>query len=399
MLQNLSRYNPDRADEESEDDEEAIENEEDFDAYAYNEPGSPPGTLEIDKDASVPNIFLIDYSATDAIGLQLATPEECAKHLDTQSVSWVDVQGLGSEDVLLRLGKVFNLHPLVLEDVVNIPQRPKFEDYEDHELIIMHMVTPRKNGKGFFREQVSLILGENYLLTVQEEPERDCFEPVRERIRRDKTAIRQHGADYLAYALIDAVVDGYFPVLEDYGERLEDLENKVVDKPTTRTLSKVHKIKRELLQLRRAIWPLRDAINALIRDDSTLISNEIRLTLISNEIRLYMRDCYDHTVQVIDMVETYRELASNLMDVYLSSISNRTNEIMRVLTIISTIFIPLTFIAGVYGMNFDRTASPTNMPELGAPYGYVTVMGLMLVIASLQVYYFYKKGWIMPSKK
>lgn len=390
MLQNLSRYNPDRADEESEDDEEAIENEEDFDAYAYNEPGSPPGTLEIDKDASVPNIFLIDYSATDAIGLQLATPEECAKHLDTQSVSWVDVQGLGSEDVLLRLGKVFNLHPLVLEDVVNIPQRPKFEDYEDHELIIMHMVTPRKNGKGFFREQVSLILGENYLLTVQEEPERDCFEPVRERIRRDKTAIRQHGADYLAYALIDAVVDGYFPVLEDYGERLEDLENKVVDKPTTRTLSKVHKIKRELLQLRRAIWPLRDAINALIRDDSTLISNEIRL---------YMRDCYDHTVQVIDMVETYRELASNLMDVYLSSISNRTNEIMRVLTIISTIFIPLTFIAGVYGMNFDRTASPTNMPELGAPYGYVTVMGLMLVIASLQVYYFYKKGWIMPSKR
>ena len=390
MLQNLSRYNPDRADEESEDDEEAIENEEDFDAYAYNEPGSPPGTLEIDKDASVPNIFLIDYSATDAIGLQLATPEECAKHLDTQSVSWVDVQGLGSEDVLLRLGKVFNLHPLVLEDVVNIPQRPKFEDYEDHELIIMHMVTPRKNGKGFFREQVSLILGENYLLTVQEEPERDCFEPVRERIRRDKTAIRQHGADYLAYALIDAVVDGYFPVLEDYGERLEDLENKVVDKPTTRTLSKVHKIKRELLQLRRAIWPLRDAINALIRDDSTLISNEIRL---------YMRDCYDHTVQVIDMVETYRELASNLMDVYLSSISNRTNEIMRVLTIISTIFIPLTFIAGVYGMNFDRTASPTNMPELGAPYGYVTVMGVMLVIASLQVYYFYKKGWIMPSKK
>ncbi len=390
MLQNLSRYNPDRADEESEDDEEAIENEEDFDAYAYNEPGSPPGTLEIDKDASVPNIFLIDYSATDAIGLQLATPEECAKHLDTQSVSWVDVQGLGSEDVLLRLGKVFNLHPLVLEDVVNIPQRPKFEDYEDHELIIMHMVTPRKNGKGFFREQVSLILGENYLLTVQEEPERDCFEPVRERIRRDKTAIRQHGADYLAYALIDAVVDGYFPVLEDYGERLEDLENKVVDKPTTRTLSKVHKIKRELLQLRRAIWPLRDAINALIRDDSTLISNEIRL---------YMRDCYDHTVQVIDMVETYRELASNLMDVYLSSISNRTNEIMRVLTIISTIFIPLTFIAGVYGMNFDRTASPTNMPELGAPYGYITVMGVMLVIASLQVYYFYKKGWIMPSKK
>jgi len=390
MLQNLSRYNPDQADEESEDDEEAIENEEDFDAYAYNEPGSPPGTLEIDEDASVPNIFLIDYSPTSAVGVKLATPEECTKHLDTQSVSWVDVQGLGSEDVLLRLGKVFNLHPLVLEDVVNIPQRPKFEDYEDHELIIMHMVTPRKNGKGFIREQVSLILGENYLLTVQEEPERDCFEPVRERIRRDKTVIRQHGPDYLAYALIDAVVDGYFPVLEDYGERLEDLENKVVDKPTPRTLSKVHKIKRELLQLRRAIWPLRDAISALIRDDSTLISNEIRL---------YMRDCYDHTVQVIDMVETYRELSSNLMDVYLSSISNRTNEIMRVLTIISTIFIPLTFIAGVYGMNFDRAASPMNMPELGSPYGYVTVMAAMLIIASLQVYYFYKKGWIMPSKK
>lgn len=390
MLQNLSRYNPDESDEAEDDDYEAIAAAADFDAYAYNQPGSPPGTLEIDADAKVPNIFLIDYSSTEAVGIQLATPEECAKHLDTHSVSWVDVQGLGSEDVMQRLGKVFKLHPLVLEDVVNIPQRPKFEDYEDHELIIMHMVTPRKNGKGFIREQVSLILGENYLLTVQEEPEQDCFEPVRERIRRDKTAIRQHGSDFLAYALIDAVVDGYFPVLEDYGERLEDLENKVIDKPTPRTLNKVHKIKRELLQLRRAIWPLRDAINSLIRDDSTLISNEVRI---------YLRDCYDHTVQVIDMVETYRELSSNLMDVYLSSISNRTNEIMRVLTIISTIFIPLTFIAGVYGMNFDREGAPLNMPELYHPYGYVITMGVMLVIGSLQVYYFYRKGWILPPKK
>jgi magnesium transporter len=251
------------------------------------------------------------------------------------------------------------------------------------------MVTKRADGAGFLFEQVSLVVSRNYLLTIQEEPEHDAFEPVRGRIHHNKGAIRQQGTDYLAYALIDAVIDGFFPVLEDYGERLEDLQDEVVAKPTKRTLDKIHKIKRELLLLRRAIWPQRDAINSLIRDDCSLISPPVRI---------YLRDCYDHTVQVIDMVETYRELASNLMDIYLSSISNRMNEVMQTLTVISTIFIPLTFIAGVYGMNFDHDKSPLNMPELGWYYGYPMICTVMIAIATGLLIYFWRKGWLSDLK-
>lgn len=383
MLQNFARFNPNQT-------IVLKENSDDnFEAYAYNEPGSPPGTLIIDADSQIPNIFLIDYNATEAVGVTLKTPEECLPYLDTDSVSWVDVQGLGSEDILQRLGKVFTLHPLVLEDAVNIPQRPKVEEYQDQLLIVAHMVTKLADGEGFLSEQVSLIVSQNYLLTIQEEPEQDAFEPVRGRIHHDKGIIRQQGTDYLAYALIDAVIDGFFPVLEDYGERLEDLQDEVVAKPTKHTLNKIHKVKRELLLLRRAIWPQRDAINSLIRDDCQLISPPVRI---------YLRDCYDHTVQVIDMVETYRELASNLMDIYLSSISNRMNEVMQTLTVISTIFIPLTFLAGIYGMNFDRSASPWNMPELGWYYGYPTILGLMMAIAAGLLIYFWRKGWLSDFK-
>jgi magnesium transporter len=361
----------------------------DFETYAYNEPGSPPGTLIIDADSQAPSIFLIDYSPTDTVGITLATPEECLPYLDTDSISWVDVQGLGSEDVLQRLGKVFNLHPLLLEDAVNIPQRPKVDEYEGHLMFVAHMVNRQTDANSFLLEQVSLILGRNYLLTIQEEPELDAFEPVRERIYHNKGTIRQQGTDYLAYALIDAIIDGFFPVLEDYGERLEDLQDEVVSQPTKRTLDKIHRIKRELLLLRRAIWPQRDAINSLIREDSQLISQPVRI---------YLRDCYDHTVQVIDMVETYRELASNLMDIYLSSISNRMNEVMQTLTVISTIFIPLTFIAGIYGMNFDRSASPLNMPELGWYYGYPLILIVMLTIAIALLFYFWRRGWLSDLK-
>ncbi len=383
MLQNVSR--PNAPDINSRDEEDEDSDLEDFESYAYNEPGSPPGTLIIDEEASATNIFLIDYDADGAVGKQLATPEECAPYLESESVSWLDVQGLGTEDVLQRLGQVFHLHPLVLEDVVNIPQRPKVEEYDDQLLAIAHMVNPKPEGLGFYVEQVSLIVGKNYLLTVQEEPEVDSFEPVRQRIHRNRGAIRQHGTDYLAYALIDAIVDGYFPVLEDVGERLEELQDEVVERPSRRTLEKIHKIKRELLLLRRALWPQRDAISSLIRDESTLIGKTVRV---------YLRDCYDHTVQAIDMVETYRELASNLMDIYLSSISNRMNEIVKVLTVISTVFMPLTFIAGVYGMNFDRAASPWNMPELGWPLGYAFSWVLMLTIAIVLMVFFWRKGWL-----
>ena len=384
MLHNPTRFKPSPIEEDFE------ENDEELEFYDFNEPepGSPPGTLIIDEDASIPNIFLIDYNSDEALGIQLATPEECIPYLDSESVSWVDVQGLGSEDVLKRLGNVFKLHELVLEDIVNIPQRPKVESFENQELIILHMVTSREDGKGFYDEQVSLILGKNYILTVQEEPENDVFEPIRQRIHRNRGVIRSQNADYLTYALIDAIVDGFFPVLEDYGERLEDLQDEVVANPTRQTLDKIHKIKRELLLLRRAIWPQRDAINSLIREESPLIDREVQI---------FLRDCYDHTVQVMDMVETYRELAANLMDIYLSSLSNSTNEVMRFLTVISTVFIPLTFVSGVYGMNFD-TSIPGNMPELTMPFGYIFFWAIILSISGGLLFFFWKKGWLFSPK-
>jgi len=367
--------------------------------YFYDEPGSTPGTLYIGEDAAPPIITLIDYNAAKATRVQLATPEECIPYLDSESVSWVDVQGLGNENILQRMGQVFSLHPIVLEDVVNVPQRPKVEEYGDQLLIIARMVNLRKpdpetskhhtsktryqpaydpSEPCFLSEQVSFVLGRQYLLTVQEEPRYDAFSPVRERIRTDRGTIRKQRADYLAYALMDAIIDGFFPVLEVYGEQIEDLEDEVVVNPTRQTLEKIHSLKRQLLTLRRAIWPQRDAINSLIRDGSDLISDDIRI---------YLRDCYDHTIQVLDMVETYRELASSLMDVYLSSVSNKMNEVMKFLTVISTIFIPLTFIVGVYGMNFE------NMPELKVKWAYFACWGGMASIAGFLVFYFHGRGW------
>ena len=351
--------------------------------YFYNRPGSMPGTLSIEEDAPAPEIVLIDYNQNEAIRVANITPEACAAYLKTDSVAWVDVAGLGGEDALQQLGQVFQLHPLVLEDVVNVPQRPKVEDYQDQLIIVTQMAVPKEGG-GFWLEQVSFVLGKHYLLTVQEEPERDCFDPVRDRLRHNKGIIRQKGADYLAYALWDAIIDGYFPVLETYGDRLEALEDEVVLNPTEPTLAKIYQIRRELLALRRAIWPQRDALNSLLRDDS----------LFEADIRPYLRDCYDHVVQIIDVIETYRELASGLMDVYLSAASNRMNEVMKLLTVISTIFIPLTFIVGVYGMNFNPDASPWNMPELNWYWGYPMCWGVMIAIAASLVYYFWRRGWL-----
>ncbi|WP_250122344.1 magnesium/cobalt transporter CorA [Chroococcidiopsis sp. CCMEE 29] len=352
--------------------------------YFYDKPGSLPGTLSIEADATPPVIDLIDYNQTNVTRKQVATPEECIPYLDTDSVSWVDVQGLGSENVLQRIGQVFKLHPLVLEDVVNVPQRPKVEDHEDQLVIITRMVMPKGSEVGFYSEQVSFVLGQHYLLTVQEEPEHDCFEQVRVRIRNNKGTLRKHGADYLAYTLIDAIIDGFFPVLEDYGERIEELEEEVVTNPTRQTLEKIYRIRRDLLNLRRSIWPQRDAINSLIRDGSDLISDHVQV---------YLRDCYDHAIQVLDMVETYRELTSGLMDVYLSAVSNRMNEIMKLLTVISSIFIPLTFVAGIYGMNFNTETSPWNMPELNWYWGYPLCLASMTAIAAGLVYFFWRRGW------
>ena len=352
--------------------------------YTHSEPGSIPGMISIADRAKLPEIDLIDYNSDRyEYGINL-TPEECVAHLTTESVSWIDVGGLGDKATLEKLGEVFELHPLILADIVNVPQRPKLEDYQEQLVIITQMINSA-HDRGIWLEQVSFVLGKNYLLTVQEEPQQDCFNPVRDRLSKNKGTIRQHQADYLAYALWDTIIDGYFPVLEMYGERIEELEELVLSQPSKVTLGKIHQIKRDLLSLRRAIWPQRDVLNILIRDGHVLISDR---TL------RYLKDIYDHTIQIIDTIEIYRELASGLMDVYLSAVSNKMNEVMKLLAVISTIFIPLTFIAGVYGMNFNTDASPWNMPELNWSWGYPLCLALMLAIAIALSVYFKRRGWI-----
>jgi magnesium transporter len=356
--------------------------------YFYDRPGMTPGELHLSADAAPAVLVLIDYDRDRATRVTIANPSEIKEYLRTHTVSWIDVLGLGNMATWEALSPIFNLHQMIVEDVVNVPQRPKVEHYHDQLLIIAIMVVLNPARTGFTKEQVSLVLGKNYLLTVQEEPEEDCFHGVRQRIEIDRGIIRTQGADYLAYCLLDAIVDGYFPVLEYYGELIEDLEEEVMLRPDRSTLEKIYKIRRELLTIRRAIWPQRDALNSLIRDGSDLISSEVQV---------YLRDCYDHTIQVMDMVETYRELATGLMDVYLSAVSNKMNEIMKLLTVVSAIFIPLTFVAGVYGMNFDREKSPFNMPELGWYWGYPLCLALMAIIAISLVFFFWKRGWFKSS--
>jgi len=354
-------------------------------SYAYHEPGEMPGTLVIDDDSKLPNIFLIEYNTDRAQGIHLSTPEDALPYLlDSTTTSWFDVNGLGSEGILRRLGDVFRLHPLVLEAVVNVPQRPKVEEYDDNQLVfITHMVYPKQAGRGFITEQVSFVLGKNYLLTVQEEDEFDTFEPIRQRIHQNKGKIRSQGADYLLYALTDSILEGYFPILEEYGEYMEELQEQILAKPDRTKLQEIHHIKRELLHLRRSLWPQREALNTLVR---------VKHPLISKTTRVHLQSCYDSCVQLLDMLETYRELASNLMDIYLSSLGNRTNEVMRVLTVISTIFIPLTFIVGVYGMNFEY------MPELKWRFGYFFCWLIMAKIGISLVYFFWRRGWLVDAE-
>lgn len=358
------------------------EEAEDLFDYYYHSPGSAPGTLSIEPDAYPTEIDIFDYTPERINHSQNLTTQEIIPYLDTESISWIDIQGLGDEKILREIGEIFKLPLLILEDIVNVPQRPKLEYHPDFLLITTQMIMVK--NKGFWTEQVSFILGKNYLLTIQEEPLRDPFDPVRKRLEKNVGFIRQLEADYLCYALIDAIVDNFFPVLESYGDRLEELEEEVIEKPNYQTLTKIYQIRRELLAFRRLVWPQREIFNSLIRDGSDHISP----TVIN-----YLRDCYDHTIQIIDVLETYRELASGLTDVYLSATGNKMNEIMKVLTVISTIFIPLTFIAGVYGMNFNPEKSPFNMPELNWYWGYFLCLGAMLLISGIQIYIFWKKGW------
>lgn len=354
--------------------------------YFYDEPGTLPGTLDLEPDDPPPEIVLIDYNLAKTTRVKLAQPQDCIPYLNSDTVSWLDIQGLGNIETWRQMSQIFQFHPLALEDVVNIPQRPKVVYYEnpDQIVIVAWMVLLKPDSKTLHREQVSLILGHNYLITVQEEPRYDCLQPVRDRIANNHGSIRKHGADYLAYAILDAIIDGFFPVIEHYSDHLEELEDEVLFKPNHHTLWKIYEVKQEMLVLRRAIWSQRDAINILVRD---------RTRLISKRVQVYLRDCYDHTINIRDMLETNRELSSDLINIYMSTMSNKMNEIMKILTVISTIFIPLTFIAGVYGMNFDPSASPWNMPELDWYWGYPVCLAVMLVVGVTLFLFFKRRGW------
>lgn len=355
-------------------------------ASRRGQPGAPPGTLFIDPESPQPQIHLFAYGPDQFVEQKISAPDELRKYLGQYPVVWVNVDGLGSEAVLLQLGELFHLHPLALEDVVHVHQRAKVDQFGEQYFIVTHMVSLREQLE---IEQISLFLGQGVVLTFQEQPGWDCLDPVRDRLRKSDSRMRALEADYLAYALLDAVTDQYFPVLEQFGERLEDLEDRIIAKPSRTVVREIHDVKRQLLAIRRTIWPQREALNSLVRDE---------ILQISPETRLYFRDCYDHAVRIIDLVETDREVSSDLMDLYLSSLSNRMNEIMKVLTLISTLFIPLTFIVGVYGMNFNHFSSPWNMPELNWYYGYPLCLGVMAAVACCQFLYFWRKGWIGSGK-
>jgi magnesium transporter len=307
-------------------------------------------------------------------------PAALSECMRKDATTWIDIRGLADEGILRAVAGELNIHPLALEDVVNVPQRPKAEEYDQHQLVILRMAMLVNDM--FKLEQVALLIGKTYVATFQER-DGDVFDPVRARVRQGRGPIRDAGAGYLGYALIDTVIDGYYPVLEHLGDVLAGLEDEVIERPSSRTVRRIYDVKRQLLELRRAVWPHRDVINSLVRDETKFISAETRL---------YLRDTADHAVQLLDVLEAYRETISGLLDVYLSSESNRTNEVMRVLTVIASIFIPLTFLAGVYGMNFEA------MPELHSRIGYPLVLGAMVVIAGGLLWKFHQLGWIGSRK-
>jgi len=344
-------------------------------------PGSAPGTLVSHPGALRSAMHVLAYAPDRILERDIHDPAELSALLADWPVVWLNLDGLADIEVIRAVGEIMKLHSLALEDVVNVHQRPKVEEYDDHAFIVLRI--PHAET-GLNTEQVSLFLGNGFVVTFQERPG-DCFEPVRERLRKQSGRIRNAGADYLAYTLIDAAVDSFFPILESYGEHVEALEAAVLRAPSPGLVSILHDVKRDLLTLRRAIWPQREMVNTLIRDDAAFFSEPTRI---------YLRDCYDHCIQLMDMVETYRELASGLVDLYLTTVGNRTNDIMKVLTIIATIFIPLSFIASLYGMNFDPRSSPWNMPELAWRFGYPVVLAVMLAVGLGLVAYFVRRGWI-----
>ncbi len=341
--------------------------------------GTPPGTLIHvgRKKMEKVNISVIDYNENSIDEKENVNVEKCKKYTETSTVTWINVDGIHDVAVMEDFEKYFGLHTLLLEDIMNTNQRPKAEDYGPYLYFVLKMIYLEDHER-ICDEQVSIILGKNYVITFQERTG-DVFDTIRQRLRNGKGRIRKSNADYLAYALIDSIIDHYFIILEKVGDSLEELEEEVVSNPSKYTLQKIHKMKREMVSLRKTVWPLREIISFMERSETELIDQGIDI---------YLRDLYDHTIQVIDTLETYRDMVSGLLDIYLSSISNKMNEVMKVLTIIATIFIPLTFIAGIYGMNFAF------MPELQWKYGYFAILFVMAIIFVGMIIYFKRKKWL-----
>ena len=341
--------------------------------------GQPPGTLIHvgQRRAEEVTISMARYDATRLEERRVEQIAECLPPADETLVTWINVVGLHEAAILGDMGECFGFHPLVLEDILNTEQRPKMEDFGDYVFVVLKMIRPNEEGE-LEPEQVSLILGPRYVISFHER-HADDFQSVWQRLRSGVGRLRRMGADFLAYALLDTTVDGYFETLEGLGEQMEILEEELLAEPTPKTLQQIHHLKQNVILLRRSVWPLREVIGAMERGETPLIQDATQI---------YLRDLYDHTIQVMDAIETYRDMLSAMLDIYLSSISNTMNAVMKLLTIIGTIFIPLTFIAGIYGMNFQY------MPELGWCWAYPLVWLVMLAVAVVMVIYFRRKRWL-----
>lgn len=342
--------------------------------------GLPPGSIIY--TGNIPEqeieISIMDYDSNELKEIKHATLEDCLKYLNTPSTTWIEICGIHDSKVVEAIGKRFNLHSLLLEDIVTSGQRAKLDDYKENIYIVLRLLRYCEEKDSTEDEQISLILGPNYVISFCE-TKQDFYEPVKERIRNKNSRISQRGADYLCYSLVDCIVDNYFLILEKVDEQLEKLETELMEDPTSKTLVKIQRTKREITLLRKNVWPTRGVISQFRRMDSPLIHDTTKL---------YMQDVYDHTIQAIDTIESFRDLSSGLLDIYLSNINLRMNEVMKVLTVVATIFVPLTFIASIYGMNFD------NMPELHSTWGYPVVLIVMLIITILMLYQFRRKRWI-----
>ncbi|MDH3327800.1 MAG: magnesium/cobalt transporter CorA [Desulfobulbaceae bacterium] len=341
--------------------------------------GTPPGTVVHTGERKTEQVVMryFDYDEKTLHEGELATVEDSFQFLTTPTVTWIDVVGLHDVSHIEQIGKAFELHPLMIEDIASPRQRPKIEEYEDSLFVVLKMLAFDTDTKTIEIDQMSLVVGKNYILSFQEKPW-DVLEPIRNRIRQARSRIRSKGPDYLAYTIIDAVVDGYFKILEEVGDEIEILEELVLSDVTALVMHRIHKLKREILVLRKAVWPLREVLGSLYRNETTQIEDQTRV---------YLRDVYDHSVQIIDTIETFRDLLTGTMDLYISSVNNRMNEVMKVLTVIATIFIPLSFFVGVYGMNFEY------MPELKIHWAYPALMLFMTMVAGGMLWLFRHKHW------